>query len=291
MLARKLFQEKHALIRTADKISVAMMEEQLLIVGGILDAFVDRWQGWQEPYGKRGVFKKQLQAELRQLGKDLRLLRPWLDMSAMDEQVRQGKRWLKQRGPLPVEVLCGIIQAVRAGTRVAADRRRNFELQSVTLTLRMVEADRRVSERYRAVVRRLKEAVRDLLQKGLLTVPGMGATASIHLQDTVHAHLLYWGPRIDPVALRDVWCRMSKSFITDVKPLKPEMNVEWWIHYLFQLPEDVDPAARVRYWDATRRLALITHYGVFHCRGLEKLRRQAKEMGHRPEEEHWYDRL
>jgi hypothetical protein len=112
-----------------------------------------------------------------------------------------------------------------------------------------------------------------------LSSPGVGVIASVHLQDNVHQHALYWGPLLEEADLRHRWQTITGS---DKVCVKPADNIRGWITYQNRLPEDVSPERLTTHWLDTRGMLLVSYYGTLNPRALNKLDPATRSPGERP---------
>jgi hypothetical protein len=184
----------------------------------------------------------------------------------------------------------------RVGTCIA---KRNWVLARVTFTLKSDGSEitpERVKALNQCVGTALYRSVGSRKGYGVLFVDEVGFETRGHLPDServahglnLHAHGLYFGPRLDWHRARDLWMEVTKEkfgvesrgfFITRVKHFKqnPGRAIRWALNHMFKYvskPPAVTPerlAALIAAFDGARRV---------HARGLffgKKPKRERKE--------------
>jgi hypothetical protein len=267
-----------------------------------LDAFVDHWKSKLESWKKKTEYCQTLKPELTRLSKAINTLelkrspkakkKRGLDIQKERGLLREAKVLLED-GPLSMKSLLQRVRKVKKQLGPSVDCRHGYKVQQFMVSLRTTKEERKELKSYRERVRQLRKYIKALLNYGALAAHGSGAIVSIHLQNNVHAHILYFGPMIKQKVLRASWCAITKpkeveakggfkkkvkakgSYKADVNPLLlSEADVEEKLLYLYRLPkqEKVTPEARVLYWKATKKMPLITYHGVLSHPTQAKLR-------------------
>jgi hypothetical protein len=137
----------------------------------------------------------------------------------------------------------------------------DYKAQGVTLTRRTYH-DHQDPRLYASLVHDTQQLMSRELKRGFLSGPGTGAVTAFHLQDNVHAHLLYWGPPPKDTAAE--WLRATTdSDQVNVQPLPGVDDVAQLAAYMMRLPPQIESTPLVLRDHALGRTRLVERYGVY----------------------------
>lgn len=177
-------------------------------------------------------------------------LKDVLDVSEVLWQLRQIKARLRERGIPDVGVY---LRYALSALDSAFRRRLGYCFQAFTVT-------RRSGAGYRDLVVDTKHCVSELM--GRIAAIGWGAVTHLHLQPTVHAHGVYWGPLLHQEDIACSWYDITgDSDHVEAKTLTRKRDIIKWVCYLGK-----SNAEGISLWLMTRGLRLLSRYGVFRAR-------------------------
>jgi hypothetical protein len=159
----------------------------------------------------------------------------------------------------PMREFCKSLPASIEENLAARDE---YQPHLVTLNRRTNSEQREDPHAYSLLARDTRRLIAQQLTSGFLAAPGSGAVVASHLQDNVHAHVLYWGPL--PKGTASEWVKATEdSDQVRVDSLPGPDDVARVAGYLSHLPREVDPVHLVMRDHALGRTRLLERYGAY----------------------------
>jgi hypothetical protein len=263
-----------ARVQALDRQQRASLAKKVAEIQGLLRETATRIQGLPTERGRwtrgREEVKRQL---LSLLGVVVALGEEGVDTASIRSWLRRALRGARSSGAANKKALLATLRVFGQALRVAVKERRQYGWYAITLAKRPSHTG------YRDQVRSMQGELRQLLHQ--FASPGAGAIAAVQLHDTLDEHLLYYGLAPSEADLEHLW-RSSAGDSCRVQ-IRPAKNIPGWLNHMNTPCIGISPEERIKFWQHTRGIPLVTYHGALNpqaLKGLSRGTRPTSEQAH-----------